>query len=261
MSRKFYVTTPIYYVNAPPHMGTAYTTILADTLARTKRMLGYDALVVTGSDEHSQGIADRAAAEGMHPEEFCRQFIPQFHEAWKLLNIGPYKFCRTSSPEHKVVVQAFFQRIFDKGDIYKAQYSGWYHTTDNRFVDEAELPENPESHPNLKFLTEDAYWFKLSAYQDQLMAWHEAHPEAIIPNFRRNEMLQRIREGLRDLRVFLVALVENHAVTQGEAFAFLQDHVAFFEEDGLAAVARQKFEIDAFIERDHDAVRGRFASL
>ena len=227
MSRKFYVTTPIYYVNAPPHMGTAYTTVLADTLARTKRMLGYDALVVTGSDEHSQGIADRAAAEGMPPEEFCRQFIPQFHEAWKLLNIGPYKFCRTSSPEHKVVVQAFFQRIFDKGDIYKAQYSGWYHTTDNRFVDEAELPENPESQPNLKFLTEDAYWFKLSAYQDKLMAWHEAHPEAIVPNFRRNEMMQRIREGLRDL------CISRSSTSWGIELPWDKEHVFYVWVDAL----------------------------
>ncbi len=227
MSRKFYVTTPIYYVNAPPHMGTAYTTILADTLARTKRMLGYDALLVTGSDEHSQGIADKAAAEGMHPEEFCRRFIPQFHEAWQLLNIGPYKFCRTSSPEHKAVVQSFFQKIYEKGDIYKAEYSGWYHTTDNKFVDEAELPEKPEDHPNLKFLTEDAYWFKLSAYEAKLMAWHEANPEAIVPNFRRNEMLQRIREGLRDL------CISRSSTSWGIPLPWDTEHVFYVWVDAL----------------------------
>ncbi|MBX3166651.1 MAG: methionine--tRNA ligase [Candidatus Eremiobacteraeota bacterium] len=227
MSRKFYVTTPIYYVNAPPHMGTAYTTILADTLARTKRMLGYDALLVTGSDEHSQGIADKAAAEGMHPEEFCRRFIPQFHDAWKLLNIGPYKFCRTSSPEHKAVVQSFFQKIHAKGDIYKAEYSGWYHTTDNKFVDEGDLPEKPEEHPNLKFLTEDAYWFKLSAYEEKLMAWHEAHPEAIIPGFRRNEMLQRIREGLRDL------CISRSSTNWGIPLPWDTDHVFYVWVDAL----------------------------
>ena len=227
MSRKFYVTTPIYYVNAPPHMGTAYTTILADTLARTKRMLGYDALLVTGSDEHSQGIADKAAAEGMHPEEFCRRFIPQFHDAWKLLNIGPYKFCRTSSPEHRAVVQPFFQKIYDKGDIYKAEYSGWYHTTDNRFVDEAELPEKPEEHPNLKFLTEDAYWFKLSAYEEKLMAWHQANPEAIVPGFRRNEMLQRIREGLRDL------CISRSSTNWGIPLPWDTEHVFYVWVDAL----------------------------
>jgi len=196
---KFYVTTPIYYVNAPPHMGTAYTTVIADTLARAKRMAGFDALLVTGSDEHSQNIADKAAAEGLPPEEFCRRFIPHFHQAWKLLDIGAYEFHRTSSEAHRATVSQVFERIHANGDIYKAEYSGWYHTTDNRFVDEAELPENPEKHPFLKFLTEEAYWFRLSKYQDWLMQWHEEHPEAIIPNFRRNEMLSRIREGLRDL--------------------------------------------------------------
>lgn len=196
---KYYVTTPIYYVNAPPHMGTAYTTILADTLARYKRMRGFEALLVTGSDEHSQNIADKAAAEGLEPEEFCRRFIPQFHQAWELLNIGDYRFYRTSSTEHRTMVQAVFERIHARGDIYKAEYSGWYHTTDNRFVDEGELPEDPESHPYLKYLTEEAYWFRLSHYQDWLLEWHEQNPQAIVPGFRRNEMLQRMREGLRDL--------------------------------------------------------------
>ncbi|MBT9583202.1 methionine--tRNA ligase [bacterium] len=224
---KFYVTTPIYYVNAPPHMGTAYTTILADTLARTKRMLGYDALLVTGSDEHSQNIADKAAAEGLHPEEFCRRFIPHFHDAWKLLNIGPYQFYRTSSPEHRATVQAFFGRIHERGDIYKAEYSGWYHTTDNRFVDEAEVPENPENHPFLKFLTEEAYWFRLSRYQDWLLGWHESHPEAIVPGFRRNEMLQRIREGLRDL------CISRSSTSWGIPLPWDTEHVFYVWVDAL----------------------------
>lgn len=224
---KFYVTTPIYYVNAPPHMGTAYTTILADTLARTKRMLGHEALLVTGSDEHSQNIADKAAAEGLHPEEFCRKFIPQFHQAWELLNIGPYKFYRTSSPEHRDTVQRVFQQIFDQGDIYKAEYSGWYHTTDNRFVDEAEVPENPEEHPHLKYLTEEAYWFRLSKYQDWLLEWHEANPQAIVPSFRRNEMLQRIREGLRDL------CISRSSTNWGITLPWDSQHVFYVWVDAL----------------------------
>ena len=200
MKPKFYVTTPIYYVNAPPHMGTAYTTIIADTLARTKRMLGYDALLVTGSDEHSQNIADKAQAQGVEPVEFCRRLVPEFHKAWKLLDIGPYAFFQTSGPEHRKVVQAFFQRIYEAGDIYKKDYSGWYHTTDNRYVDPAEAPEDPENPPPyLKFLTEEAYWFRLSKYQDFLLDFHTQNPSAIVPDFRRNEMLNRIREGLRDL--------------------------------------------------------------
>ncbi|MCA9796604.1 MAG: class I tRNA ligase family protein, partial [Candidatus Eremiobacteraeota bacterium] len=199
MTRRFYVTTPIYYVNAPPHMGTGYTTIIADALARYHRMLGHEALMVTGSDEHSQNIADKAAAAGLSPLEFCTQLIPEFTKAWNLLDIGDYGFYRTSSPEHRRTVQAAFQRIYDQGDVYKADYSGWYHTTDNRFLDEAEVPENPENEPYLKHLTEEAYWFRLSKYQDFLLEFHEQNPEAIIPAFRRNEMLNRIRGGLRDL--------------------------------------------------------------
>jgi len=224
---KFYVTTPIYYVNAPPHMGTAYTTILADTLARTKRMLGYEALLVTGSDEHSQNIADKAAAANLHPEEFCRRFIPHFHDAWKLLEIGPYQFYRTSSPEHRAVVQAFFQRIHDRGDIYKAEYSGWYHTTDNRFIDESEVPEKPEEHPFLKHLTEEAYWFRLSAYQEWLLKWHEENPQAIVPGFRRNEMLQRIREGLRDL------CISRSSTSWGIQLPWDSQHVFYVWVDAL----------------------------
>ena len=199
MSSKYYVTTPIYYVNAPPHMGTGYTTILADVLARYHRRNGVESRLVTGSDEHSQNIADKAAAEGITPKEFCDRLIPQFHQAWDLLEIGPYEFVRTSGDAHRHTVQTVFSRIRDVGDIYKAEYSGWYHTTDNRFLDESEVPEDPESHPRLKFLTEDAYFFRLSKYQDFLLDYHDKNPNAIVPDFRRNEMLNRIKEGLRDL--------------------------------------------------------------
>lgn len=199
MSSRFYTTTPIYYVNAPPHMGTGYTTIIADALCRTHRMCGQDARMVTGSDEHSQNIADLAAAEGLTPLAFCDRLIPEFTKAWTLLDIKDYSFYRTSSPEHRRTVQAVFKRIYEQGYIYKADYSGWYHTTDNCFVDEDSLPEDPESDPKLKYLTEEAYWFKLSKYQDFLLEWHEAHPDAIVPDFRRKEMLNRIKGGLRDL--------------------------------------------------------------
>lgn len=199
MKPKFYVTTPIYYVNAAPHMGTGYTTILCDVLSRFHRRNGVDARLVTGADEHSQGIADKAAAEGISPREYCDRFIPDFVDAWKLLEIGPYDFYRTSSPEHHKTVKAVMTRIHENGDIYKDQYSGWYHTTDNRFVPEDELPESPESDPKLKFLTEDAYFFRLSKYRDFLLDFHEKNPTAIVPDFRRNEMLNRMKGELRDL--------------------------------------------------------------
>lgn len=237
---KFYLTTPIYYVNAPPHMGTAYTTVLADTLARTKRMLGFDALLVTGSDEHSQNIADKAAAEGLAPEEFCRRFIPQFHNAWKLLDIGPYEFYRTSSAEHRTTVQAFFQKIYDKGDIYKAEYSGWYHTTDNRFVPEDDLPPNPEKEPYLKYLTEEAYWFRLSKYKDWLLEWHTANPEAVLPGFRRNEMLQRVKGELRDL------CISRSSTNWGIELPWDKQHVFYVWVDALLTyLTGSKYDVNA----------------
>lgn len=199
MSAKFYVTTPIYYVNAAPHMGTGYTTILCDVLTRFHRRNGVDARLVTGADEHSQGIADKAAAEGISPREYCDRFIPDFVNAWKLLEIGPYEFFRTSSPEHHRTVKAVMTRIYENGDIYKSKYSGWYHTTDNRFVPEDELPEKPEDDPKLKHLTEDAYFFRLSKYREPLLEWHEKNPRAIVPDFRRNEMMNRMRGEVRDL--------------------------------------------------------------
>ncbi len=227
MSRKFYVTTPIYYVNAPPHMGTGYTTIIADALARYHRMLGQDALMVTGSDEHSQNIADKAAAEGLTPLEFCDRLIPEFTKAWDLLDIGDYGFYRTSSPEHRRTVQAAFRRMHANGDIYKADYSGWYHTTDNRFVDESELPKDPENDPYLKHLTEEAYWFRLSNYQDFLLQYHQDHPEAIIPAFRRNEMLNRIKGELRDL------CISRSSTNWGVPLPWDESHVFYVWVDAL----------------------------
>lgn len=227
MNSKYYVTTPIYYVNAPPHMGTGYTTILADVLARYYRRCGIESRLVTGSDEHSQNIADKAAAEGITPKEFCDRLIPHFREAWDLLEIGDYEFVRTSSPEHHHTVQTVFKRIHAQGDIYKAEYSGWYHTTDNRFVDESELPENPESDPRLKFLTEDAYFFRLSKYQDFLLDFHQKHAQAIVPDFRRNEMLNRIKGGLRDL------CISRSSTDWGIPLPWDSEHVFYVWGDAL----------------------------
>lgn len=227
MKAKFYVTTPIYYVNAAPHMGTGYSTILCDVLTRFQRRHGIDARLLTGADEHSQGIADKAASLGISPREYCDRFIPDFVEAWKLLEIGPYEFTRTSSPEHHRTVAAVMTRIYDNGDIYKDKYSGWYHTTDNRFVAEDELPEAPESDPRLKFLTEDAYFFRLSKYQQFLLDYHEKNPQAIVPDFRRNEMLNRLKGGLRDL------CISRTSTDWGVPIPWDRDHVFYVWADAL----------------------------
>ena len=224
---KFYVTTPIYYVNAPPHMGTGYTTILADVLARTQRRHGIQSRLVTGADEHSQNIADIAAGEGVSPAAFCDRLIPEFTKAWDLLEIGDYEFVRTSSEAHHKTVTAVFNRINEVGDIYKAEYSGWYHTTDNCFVDESDLPEDPEKDPKLKFLTEDAYFFRLSKYQDFLLDYHTKNPDAIQPDFRRNEMLNRIKGGLRDL------CISRSSTKWGIPLPWDSEHVFYVWGDAL----------------------------
>lgn len=238
---KFYLTTPIYYVNFKPHVGTSYTTILADVTTRHQRFLGKDAMFVTGSDEHSQNIADLAAAEGKTPLQYCDEIIPKFKECWSACRIDDYRFERTSDERHHRLVQVFWQRILDSGDVYKGQYSGWYHTSDNRFLDEDEVPENPESHPRLKFITEEAYYFRLSKYQDWLLSFHEANPQFVVPDFRRNEMLRRIEGGLKDI------CISRSGTDWGIPLPWDEGHVFYvWIEALLTYMTGSGFDIDAF---------------
>jgi methionyl-tRNA synthetase len=226
---KFYVTTPIYYVNAKPHLGTSYTTIIADVIARVKRMRGFDVLMVTGSDEHSQKIVEAAEAEGKTPLQFCDDIIPSFHEAWRLLEIQDYKFFRTSDAAHVETVTRFFRRIYDKGDIYKGDYSGWYCTPCETFYGAAELVDGdcPKCSRPVKEVKEEAYFFRLSKYQDALLKYYDEHPDFIYPDFRRNEMLNRIREGLKDL------CISRSSVTWGIPLPFDNKHVFYVWVDAL----------------------------
>ncbi|MCB1221824.1 MAG: methionine--tRNA ligase subunit beta [Planctomycetales bacterium] len=239
--KRYYLTTPIYYVNFKPHVGTSYTTILADVATRHQRFLGMDAMFVTGSDEHSQNIADLAAAAGKTPLAYCDEVIPKFRECWQACRIDDYRFERTSDERHHALVRTFWQRIYDKGDVYKGQYSGWYHTSDNRFLDEDEVPENPESHPRLKFITEEAYYFKLSEYQDWLLKFHEACPEFIVPDFRRNEMLNRIEGGLKDI------CISRSGTDWGIRLPWDEGHVFYvWIEALLTYMTGSGFDINAF---------------
>ena len=238
---QFYVTTPIYYVNSRPHVGTTYTTVLTDVAVRHARFMGQRALLVTGSDEHSQNIADLAAEAGVTPLEFCDRFIPIFQDCWKLVNIQDYRFERTSGARHKHVVQTFWQRIFDNGDVYKGEYSGWYHTSDNRFLDPEEVPEDPQNNPRLKHLTEETYYFRLSKYEDWLLKFHEANPQYIIPDFRRNEMLNRIRGGLKDISI------SRTSTDWGVLLPWDSGHVFYVWVDALLTyLTASGFDIDAF---------------
>jgi methionyl-tRNA synthetase len=238
---KFYITTPIYYVNSRPHIGTSYTTIIADITARFQRFMGREVRLTTGSDEHSQNIADLAAEAGVPPREFCDRFIPTFKDCWELCEIESYYFQRTSDPAHHHLVSTFWQRIYDNGDVYKGSYSGWYHTSDNRFLDEDEVPENPEEHPRLKYLTEESYYFRLSKYEDWLLKFHNSVPDFVVPDFRRNEMLSRINAGLRDI------CISRTSTDWGIPLPWDSGHVFYvWIEALLAYVTGSGFDIDAF---------------
>lgn len=238
---KFFVTTPIYYVNSKPHIGTSYTTVIADTAARFHRFHGQQSLLVTGADEHSQNIADRAAEAGISPRAYCDQIVPTFHDCWKLLQIQDYVFERTSDDKHGKLVRTFWQRIFDNGDVYKGEWSGWYHTSDNRYLNEDEVPENPQDHPRLKYLTEEAYYFRLSKYQDWLLKFHEANPLFVIPDFRRNEMLNRINAGLKDI------CISRTSTDWGIRLPWDEQHVLYVWVDALLTyMTGSGFDIDAY---------------
>ena len=239
---KYYVTTPIYYVNFKPHVGTSYTTILTDVLCRWRRLCGDETLLVTGSDEHSQNIADLAAEAGLAPRAYCDTIIPKFKQCWELLEIQDYHFERTSDPKHHRVTQAFWQRIHERGDVYKGEYAGWYHTTDNRYLDEDEVPEQPETHPRLKYLTEEAYYFRLSKYQSWLLEFYAEQPGFVIPDFRRNEMLRRIEQGLRDI------CISRTSTDWGIPLPWDKGHVFYvWVEALLTYLTGSGFDIDAYL--------------
>jgi methionyl-tRNA synthetase len=202
MSKKFYLTTPIYYVNARPHIGHAYTTIACDTIARTQRMLGADTFFLTGTDEHGQKIERAAQAAGKTPQEFTDEVSAQFRALWNRMGITYDDFIRTTEDRHKKRVQQLFRQIRDKGHIYKGTYTGQYCVFDELYVDAvgpgAPCPECGRPTETVK---EENYFFKLSAFADRLMQLYTEHPDFIRPETRRNEVMSFVRSGLRDLSI------------------------------------------------------------
>ncbi|HDS02556.1 MAG TPA: methionine--tRNA ligase [Firmicutes bacterium] len=205
MKKSYYITTPLYYVNSKPHVGSAYTTIVADCLARYKRMAGYDVFYLTGTDEHGLKIYQAAREKGRDVKEFVDEVAQQFVDIWKKLDIRYDYFIRTTDADHERSVQAFFQRLMDKGDIYKGHYEGWYCVHDERYFTKKELLEGklcPECKRSVQWIREENYFFKLSKYQKELVRYYEENPGFVAPDFRRNEMLQRLKsEPLEDLSV------------------------------------------------------------
>ena len=178
-------TTPIYYVNAEPHLGTAYTTVAADTVARYQRMNGYDVAFVTGMDEHGQKVADTAESKGMTPQAWCDSMEPAFRNVWDLLDITYTDFVRTTQPRHTRTVQKFWQDLFDKGWCYKGSYEGWYCVHEETYYAESDLEKNedgelvcPDCHrPVQKAGGEENWFFKLSEFQEPLLKFYEENPD------------------------------------------------------------------------------------
>ena len=197
VSKPFYVTTPIYYVNDKPHIGHTYTTVLADVLARHHRMLGEDVYFLTGTDEHGQKIEKTAAARGITPQQLVDEVAPNFERLWKEMGLTVDHFVRTTHTQHKATVQTRFSELLAKGDIYKAEYAGLYSVSDEAFVTEIqakELQAQGLAH-QLITLKEESYFFRLSSYENWLIQLYERYPEFVQPEFRLNEVKQFVAPG------------------------------------------------------------------
>jgi methionyl-tRNA synthetase len=201
MTRKFYITTPIYYVNAHPHIGHAYTTIACDTIARRQRLLGAETFFLTGTDEHGQKIERAAQAAGKTPQQYADTISAEFRQLWKRMGISNDDFIRTTEDRHKKRVQALFRKLRDDGYIYKGTYTGQYCVSCEAYVDGAQPGDPcPTCGRITETVKEDNYFFKLSTFQERLLALY-ANPEFIRPEARRNEVISFVRSGLRDLSI------------------------------------------------------------
>ncbi|HYY68192.1 MAG TPA: methionine--tRNA ligase [Terriglobales bacterium] len=202
MAEKFYITTPIYYVNARPHIGHAYTTIVCDAMARRQRMLGSDTFFLTGTDEHGQKIERSAAEAGVSPQQLTDRIAGEFRGLWDRMKISYNDFVRTTEERHKRGVQEMFRRIRDNGYIYKGSYSGQYCVFDELYVDAAGPGAPcPECGRPTETVSEENYFFKLSAFEDKLLRLYTEQPNFIRPETRRNEVMTFVRSGLRDLSI------------------------------------------------------------
>lgn len=200
--KTFYITTPIYYPSDNLHIGHAYTTVAADAMTRYKKMRGFDTYFLTGSDEHGQKIQRRAAAAGKEPKEFVDGIIANFKALWEKLNINYDHFIRTTDDYHVKTCQEFFQKIYDKGDIYKSEYSGWYCTSCETFFTELQVGEEhicPDCGKPVEMMKEESYFFEMSKYADRWLKFIEENPDFIRPESRRNEMVNFVKQGLDDL--------------------------------------------------------------
>ena len=203
----YYITTAISYVNGPPHLGHAYEAISTDVIARFKRLDGYDVMFLTGTDEHGQKVAKTAAAAGKEPREFCDEIAGLFKAMANDLDISNDDFIRTTEPRHYEASRGIWQKLEENGDIYLGKYEGWYSVRDEAFFGEEELTKAEDgswlapSGAEVEWVEEPSYFFRLSAYQDKMLAHYETHPEFVQPDFRRRELVNFVKSGLNDLSI------------------------------------------------------------
>ena len=227
---KFYLTTPIYYVNARPHLGHTYTSVVADTIARYKRMCGYDVVCLTGTDEHGQKVERAAKEAGVTPQEFADRISAEYRALWRELDLPFDRFVRTTEPRHERAVQMLFRKAQDQGYVYKGGYEGQYCVFDEMYVDEP-LPGNlcPECKRPTERVREENYFFKLSAFQERLLELYEKQPDFVQPESRRNEVLAFVRGGLRDLSI------SRTSFKWGIPFAADEKHIFYVWYDALTS--------------------------
>ncbi len=230
----YYVTTPIYYPSDKLHIGHAYTTVAADTIARYKKMQGYDTMFLTGSDEHGQKIERKAKESGKDTKQYVDEIVDTFKDLWKKLDIDYDYFIRTTEERHEKVVQEIFKKLYNKGDIYKDKYEGWYCTPCEAFWAERQLEEKngekvcPDCHRPVEWVEEESYFFKMSKYADKLLAHIKDNPDFIKPESRKNEMINFIKQGLDDLSV------SRTTFDWGVPVPIDEDHVIYVWIDALS---------------------------
>lgn len=230
MNKNFYVTTPIYYVNGDPHVGSAYTTIAADVMARYKRTMGYDAYFLTGTDEHGQKVEETAKQKGYTPQQWTDIMAPRFKEMWAKLGIEYSDFIRTTEPRHKEAVKKILKKVYENGDIYKGEYSGKYCVSCETFVPENQIVNGnhcPDCGKELRVVKEESYFFKMSKYQDALLEHIDKHPDFILPRSRRNEVVSFIKQGLQDLSI------SRNTFEWGIPIEFAPGHITYVWFDAL----------------------------
>lgn len=231
MQDKFYITTPLYYVNASPHIGHSYTNIIVDTIARFKRLKGFEVFFLTGTDEHGLKVKQSAKKTGVSPREFVDSLVPSFKELWQRLNISYDDFIRTTEDRHKEVVKKVLSILYEKGNIYLGEYKGFYCTPCETFWTKTQLKEEncPDCKRPLEEISEKNFFFKLSKYQNWLIDYIKAHPKFIQPSFRVNEILSFLESPLQDLCISRPV----SRLSWGIPIPFSADHITYVWFDAL----------------------------